>query len=87
MFFFREYGSRMDGRHILIFVLSVLAFVTNGLTLTLCCADLLSSVGIFMRSVIDHSFNMHLVAEEKKYAATCLYKVVMVSYITDAVQY
>lgn len=90
-----EYGSRMDGRHILIFVLSVLAFVTNGLTLTaicyirrrlsanqmmmlsLCCADLLSSVGIFMRSVIDHSFNMHLVAEEKKYAATCLYKVVM----------
>lgn len=93
----RYYGSdRLKGQHILTIVLSVVALVTNLLTLaaiciirrrlsanqtmmlSLCCADLLSAIGILATTTSQHYYDMHRVAPEQREAATCVYKIVTV---------
>lgn len=86
----------MDGRHILVIILTILAIVTNIVTLTaivhirrrlsanqtmmfsLCCADLLTAVGVMARVIDQQVFELNTVKTEHRIAATCVYKLIQV---------
>ena len=45
---------------------------------SLCCADLLTSIGIMAKVINDHVLDMHFVPREQKYSATCAHKIIQV---------
>ena len=97
---YRNYESyqRLDGRHVLIIILSIAAFVTNCMALgaicvirrrlsanqtmmlSLCCADLLSAIGILGNTLVEQFYEKFSVPTDQLHAAICVSKIAKVCF-------